>query len=186
MKNIIIYKYPIGKLRVQPVGIVIFAAVMATLVFIQSLKRLIEKEASDKMTSVQLLWLYSIRLSATFVKLALWLYCRTSVNKIVRDYAKDHYCDVVTNVLGLAAAILALGLQVDIELPEDLPLKEAHAIGETLQIRIEELAEVERAFVHPVNCPEANLGLTCFFGLTYPDDIIIIENLYAFLVKAVI
>lgn len=31
MKNINIYKYPIGKLRVQPVGIVVFAAVMATL-----------------------------------------------------------------------------------------------------------------------------------------------------------
>ena len=39
-------------------------------------------------------------------------------------------------------------IQVDIELPEDLPLKEAHAIGESLQIKIEELAEVERAFVH--------------------------------------
>ncbi|KAF3946396.1 hypothetical protein CMV_027330 [Castanea mollissima] len=33
MKNINIYKYPIGKLRVQPVGIIIFAAVMATLGF---------------------------------------------------------------------------------------------------------------------------------------------------------
>lgn len=31
MKNINIYNYPIGKLRVQPVGIIIFAAVMATL-----------------------------------------------------------------------------------------------------------------------------------------------------------
>ncbi|XP_047319287.1 metal tolerance protein 4-like [Impatiens glandulifera] len=31
MKNVNIYKYPIGKLRVQPVGIIIFAAVMATL-----------------------------------------------------------------------------------------------------------------------------------------------------------
>lgn len=31
MKHINIYKYPIGKLRVQPVGIIIFAAVMATL-----------------------------------------------------------------------------------------------------------------------------------------------------------
>lgn len=31
MKSINIYKYPIGKLRVQPVGIIIFAAVMATL-----------------------------------------------------------------------------------------------------------------------------------------------------------
>lgn len=39
-------------------------------------------------------------------------------------------------------------LQIDIELPEDLPLKEAHYIGESLQIKIEELPHVERAFVH--------------------------------------
>ena len=38
--------------------------------------------------------------------------------------------------------------QVDIELPEDTPLKEAHAIGETLQDKLEKLPEVERAFVH--------------------------------------
>lgn len=31
MKTINMYKYPIGKLRMQPVGIIIFAAVMATL-----------------------------------------------------------------------------------------------------------------------------------------------------------
>ena len=43
---------------------------------------------------------------------------------------------------------MVLKKQVDIELPEDLPLKEAHAIGESLQIKIEELLEVERAFVH--------------------------------------
>ena len=44
--------------------------------------------------------------------------------------------------------MLSVDWQVDIELPEDLPLKEAHAIGESLQIKIEELPEVERAFVH--------------------------------------
>nr|XP_010936997.1 metal tolerance protein 4 isoform X1 [Elaeis guineensis] len=223
MKNINIYKYPIGKLRVQPVGIIIFAAIMATLgfqVLVQALERLIENEAPEKMSHAQLVWLYSIMLSATVVKLALWLYCRTSGNTIVRAYAKDHYFDVVTNVLGLAAAVLgdkfywwidptgaiilaiytisnwsgtvwenAVSLvgqsappevlqkltylvlrhdaqikrvdtvraytfgvlyfvEVDIELPEDLPLKEAHAIGESLQIKIEELPEVERAFVH--------------------------------------
>ena len=31
MKRLNIYNYPIGKLRVQPVGIIIFAAIMATL-----------------------------------------------------------------------------------------------------------------------------------------------------------
>ncbi|PRQ44432.1 putative cation efflux protein [Rosa chinensis] len=223
MKNINIYEYPIGKLRVQPVGIVIFAAVMATLgfqVLVQALKQLIEDTPSEKMTSEKLIWLYAIMLIATGVKLVLWWYCRSSGNTIVRAYAKDHYFDVVTNVVGLVAAVLgdefywwidpvgaivlalytisnwsgtvlenAVSLvgqsappevlqkltylilrhhslirrvdtvraytfgvlyfvEVDIELPEDLPLKEAHAIGESLQIKIEELPEVERAFVH--------------------------------------
>ncbi|KAA8549621.1 hypothetical protein F0562_001361 [Nyssa sinensis] len=222
MKNINIYKYPIGKLRVQPVGIIIFAAVMATLgfqVFVQAVEELIRDKPSAKMTSNQLVWLYTIMLSATVVKLALWIYCRSSGNKIVRAYAKDHYFDVITNVVGLVAAVLGdkfywwidpagaiflatytisnwsgtvmenavslvgqsappevlqkltylvirhprvkridtvraytIGVlyfvEVDIELPEDLPLKEAHTIGETLQIKIEKLPEVERAFVH--------------------------------------
>lgn len=96
------------------------------------------------MSYSQLEWLYIIMLSATGVKLALWLYCRTSRSEIVRAYAKvlgssclcianffnrntvfcslisckqtlssllafamqDHYFDVVTNVVGLAAAVL--------------------------------------------------------------------------------
>ncbi|GLT82368.1 hypothetical protein SLE2022_007510 [Rubroshorea leprosula] len=222
MKNINIYKYPIGKLRVQPVGIIVFAAVMATVGFqilIEAVEQLVEDKSSESMSSNQLIWLYAIMLTATVVKLALWLYCRTSKSKIVRAYAKDHYVDVVTNVVGLVAAVLgdkfywwidpagaiALALyiitnwsgtvkenaislvgqsaspdflqkltylvirhpqvkridtvraytfgvlyfvEVDIELPEDLPLKEAHNVGEALQIKIEKIPEVERAFVH--------------------------------------
>ncbi|XVE78791.1 hypothetical protein DITRI_Ditri14bG0006400 [Diplodiscus trichospermus] len=222
MKNTNIYKYPIGKLRIQPVGIIIFAAVMATLgfqVLVQAMEQLIEDKPSEEMSSNQLVWMLTIMLSATVVKLALWLYCKSSSNKIVRAFAKDHYFDVVTNVVGLLAAVLgdkfywwidpagaiALAIytianwsgtvlenavslvgqsaspeflqkltylvirhpqvkridtvraytfgvlyfvEVDIELPEDLPLKEAHTIGETLQIKIEKLPEVERAFVH--------------------------------------
>ena len=39
-------------------------------------------------------------------------------------------------------------VEVDIVLPEEMPLKEAHDIGESLQIKLESLEEVERAFVH--------------------------------------
>jgi len=39
-------------------------------------------------------------------------------------------------------------VEVDIELSEDMRLREAHTIGETLQEKIEKLPEVERAFVH--------------------------------------
>lgn len=186
----------------------------------QAIEQLIKDTPSNKMKEEQVVWLYVIMLTATGVKLVLWIYCRSSGNKIVRAYAKDHYFDVVTNVVGLVAAVLgdrfywwidpvgaiilalytitnwsgtvlenAVSLvgqsaspeflqkltylvlrhdpqikrvdtvraytfgvlyfvEVDIELPEDLPLKEAHAIGESLQIKIEELPEVERAFVH--------------------------------------
>ncbi|KAJ0477048.1 putative cation efflux protein [Helianthus annuus] len=91
MQSINIYKYPIGKLRVQPVGIIVFAAIMATLgfqVLVQAVEQLIENKPPEKMSSLQLLWLYIIMLTATVVKLVLWLYCRSSGNEIVRAYAK--------------------------------------------------------------------------------------------------
>ncbi|KAF5447965.1 hypothetical protein F2P56_033475 [Juglans regia] len=222
MKSINIYKYPIGKLRMQPVGIIIFAAIMATLGFqilIQAVEQLVEVKGSEDMSSSQMIWMCTIMISATVVKLALWIYCKSSGNEIVRAYAQDHFFDVITNVVGLVAAVLgdefywwidpvgaiilavytitnwsktvlenAVSLvgqsaspevlqkltylvimhpqvkridtvraytfgvlyfvEVDIELPEDLPLREAHFIGETLQDKIEKLPEVERAFVH--------------------------------------
>ena len=39
-------------------------------------------------------------------------------------------------------------VEVDIVLPEDMLLHQAHNIGETLQEKLEQLPEVERAFVH--------------------------------------
>ncbi|CAD6338830.1 unnamed protein product [Miscanthus lutarioriparius] len=47
-------KYPIGKLHVQPVGIIVFAAIMATLgfqVLVQDVEQLVENEPGEKMTS---------------------------------------------------------------------------------------------------------------------------------------
>lgn len=105
-------------------------------ILVQAVEELIKDEGRAKMSSNQLFWLYVIMITATLVKLALWLYCRSSGNKIVRAYAKvfgfiilynqpsvikqliiifitctkfdvqDHYFDVVTNVVGLVAAVL--------------------------------------------------------------------------------
>lgn len=52
-------------------------------------------------------WVVVIMVGASVVKLGLMLYCRTFTNEIVRAYALDHVFDVVTNVIGLVAAILA-------------------------------------------------------------------------------
>ena len=45
--------------------------------------------------------------AVTLVKFLLMLYCRSFKNEIVKAYAQDHFFDVITNSLGLAAALLA-------------------------------------------------------------------------------
>lgn len=54
------------------------------------------------------------------------------------------YIDTV-RAYHIGAKIVA---ELDIVLSPDMPLREAHDIGESLQRRIEELGDVERAFVH--------------------------------------
>ncbi|CAO2826165.1 unnamed protein product [Amaranthus hypochondriacus] len=217
------YQYPIGKKRMQPLGILVFASVMATLglqIILESTRQLLSDESDFSLNSDQERWLVGIMLSVTLVKLLLVMYCRSFTNEIVKAYAQDHFFDVITNIIGLIAALLAnyvsdwmdpvgaiiLALytirtwsmtvlenvnslvgksaspdflqkltylcwnhhksirhidtvraytfgshyfvEVDIVLPANMPLQEAHDIGETLQEKIEQLPDIERAFVH--------------------------------------
>lgn len=217
------YQYPIGKKRMQPLGILVFASVMATLglqIILESVRTLISDEDEFNLTKEQEAWVIAIMLSVTLVKLALVIYCRSFTNEIVKAYAQDHFFDVITNTIGLIAVLLAkyishfmdpvgaiiLALytirtwsitvlenvnslvgksaapeylqkltylcwnhhkairhidtvraytfgshyfvEVDIVLPSEMPLKEAHDIGESLQEKLELLPEIERAFVH--------------------------------------
>ncbi|KAG4947642.1 hypothetical protein JHK87_043649 [Glycine soja] len=195
MKNPNQYRYPIGKKRMQPV-------------------------VKPDMDPAKLHWMMGIMVFVTVVKFILMVYCRRFKNEIIRAYAQDHLFDVITNSVGLAAAVLAVKfywwidptgaivialytintwtktvienvgsligrtappdflakltyliwnhheqikhidtvraytfgahyfVEVDIVLPEDMLLHQAHNIGETLQVKLEQLPEVERAFVH--------------------------------------
>ncbi|CAN4096036.1 unnamed protein product [Withania somnifera] len=217
------YQYPIGKKRMQPLGILVFASVMATLglqIILESMRTLISDESDFSLTKEQERWVVGIMVFVTLVKLVLVLYCRSFTNEIVKAYAQDHFFDVITNIIGLVAALLAnyivdwidpvgamilavytirtwsmtvlenvnslVGkaaapeylqkltylcwnhhkaikhidtvraytfgshyfVEVDIVLPADMPLQEAHDIGESLQEKLELLSEIERAFVH--------------------------------------
>ena len=216
------YHYPIGKNRMQPVGIIVFASVMATLglqILIESGRQILVK-AKPEVDPTKVNWMIGIMVLVTIVKFILMVYCRRFKNEIVRAYAQDHLFDVITNSVGLAAAVLAVKfywwmdpagaivialytintwtktvienvwsligrtappdflakltyliwnhhekikhidtvraytfgahyfVEVDIVLPEDMFLSQAHNIGETLQEKLEQLPEVERAFVH--------------------------------------
>ncbi|KAM0829647.1 hypothetical protein ACQ4PT_066754 [Festuca glaucescens] len=217
------YRYPIGKRRMQPLGILVFASVMATLglqIILESTRSLISDGGEFRLTKEQVMWVVDIMLAVTLVKLLLVIYCRSFTNEIVKAYAQDHFFDVITNIIGLVAALLAnyfegwidpvgaiilaiytirtwsitvlenvhslVGqsaspeflqkltylcwnhhkavrhidtvraytfgshyfVEVDIVLPCDMPLQEAHDIGEALQEKLESLPEIERAFVH--------------------------------------
>ncbi|XP_076926087.1 metal tolerance protein 9-like [Bidens hawaiensis] len=222
MRNPNQFNYPIGKNRMQPVGIIVFASVMGTLGFqilLESARQLIAQSHSD-MDSNNEKWVIGIMTGVTMVKFLLMVYCRRFQNEIVRAYAQDHFFDVVTNSVGLVSTVLAVRykwwidpvgaivialytistwartvmenvraligrtappdflakltylvwnhheeikhidtvraytfgshyfVEVDIVLPEDMLLNQAHNIGETLQEKLEQLPEVERAFVH--------------------------------------
>jgi len=222
MRKLNPYLYPIGKKRMQPLGILVFASVMATLglqVVLESIRSLLSHDSMlDLMRSKY--WVVGIMVGTSFVKFLLMVYCRMFSNEIVRAYAQDHFFDVVTNLIGLVAAVLAtmfawwidpagaivLALytmrtwsltvlenvnalvsrtaspdflqkltylcwnhhkeirqidtvraytfgshyfaEVDIVLSSDMPLHQAHDIGESLQNKLESLPEIERAFVH--------------------------------------
>ncbi|CAK9314659.1 unnamed protein product [Citrullus colocynthis] len=216
------YRYPIGKNRMQPVGIVVFASVMATLgiqILLESARELISKVQPDRDPD-KVKWMVGIMASVTVVKFCLTIYCRRFTNEIIRAYAQDHFFDVITNSIGLATALLAIKfywwldplgailialytisnwsktvmenvwsligrtappdylakltylvwnhheeikhidtvraytfgcnyfVEVDIVLPGETSLSQAHDVGETLQDKLEQLDEVDRAFVH--------------------------------------
>ncbi|CAI0402753.1 unnamed protein product, partial [Linum tenue] len=180
MKSINIYQYPIGKLRVQPVGIIIFAAVMATLgklleIFLHMRSRsFLQDHYFDVVTNVVgllaavlgdmyywwidpvgaiILALYTItNWSGTVLENAVSLVGQSAPPEFHQKLTylvlrHHHQIKRVDTVRAYTFGVLYF-VEVDIELPEDLPLKEAHAVGESLQIKIEELPEVERAFVH--------------------------------------
>ncbi|KAK3220982.1 hypothetical protein Dsin_014952 [Dipteronia sinensis] len=222
MKNPNQSYYPIGKKRMQPVGIIVFASVMSSLglqILLESIRALVTNSQHD-MDSRKLKWMIGIMTSVTAVKFFLMIYCRRFKNEIVRAYAQDHFFDVITNSVGLVTAVLAVKfkwwidptgaiiialytistwartvvenvfsligrtappdflakvtyliwnhhkeikhidtvraytfgahyfVEVDIVLSEDMLLHRAHNIGETLQEKLEQLPEVERAFVH--------------------------------------
>ena len=107
MQNMNKYLYPIGKSRMQPLGILVFACIMGTLgfqVFIEGVQQLIGKEHTHHLEDLQLV--IGIMIGVIVVKFFLFLYCRGSRNRSVQTYAQDHRNDVITNTFGLIAAII--------------------------------------------------------------------------------
>ena len=218
------FRYPQGKSRMEPIGVFSFAIIMmlsSLQIIIEAVRRLVSRP------DIELgVFTLSILAFTIFSKAFMGWYCRkVSVqyrSSAAAAYAEDHRNDVLTNLVGVVAAVLAVYIpnlwfldsvgaicialyiifgwlqtgqeqfrfltgrgaspmllqqltyiaanhdprilfvdtvrayhfgisylvEIDIVLPEEMTLRESHDIGESLQHRIEELEDVERAFVH--------------------------------------
>ncbi|KAJ4836425.1 hypothetical protein Tsubulata_043004, partial [Turnera subulata] len=138
------YQYPIGKQRMQPVGIVVFASVMATLglqILFESGRQLITKIA-----------LYTVSNWSGTVMENVWsLVGRTAPPEYLAKltYLIWNHHEEIKHIDTIRAYTFGCNyfVEADIVLPQDMSLCQAHNIGEALQEKIEQLPEVERAFI---------------------------------------
>ncbi|KAI7824776.1 cation efflux protein [Gamsiella multidivaricata] len=93
------HRYPVGKARMEPLGIIVFASVMVTSflqVMLQSFERLLA--GADEPVDLGIIILSLLGLNI-FIKFALWAWCRTMKDSSsVQALAQDHLNDVVFNV----------------------------------------------------------------------------------------
>lgn len=103
------YAYPIGRRRLEPLGVVVFSVIMVTSFFQVSLecfRRLIGNDESIVELTIPAI---IIMASTVLVKFACWLYCRMIKNSSVQALAQDAMTDVVFNVFSI---IFPLGISL--------------------------------------------------------------------------
>ncbi|EPQ25756.1 uncharacterized protein PFL1_06623 [Pseudozyma flocculosa PF-1] len=111
------YKYPVGKKRLEPLGVVIFSVLMVASfcqVLIESAQRLRTVLATgqtdpDAATALPLVGI-AFMLATIGIKTAMWLLYRTSKSSGVRAVAQDAENDVVFNLLSLTFPIIGAHL----------------------------------------------------------------------------
>lgn len=95
------YAYPVGRRRLEPIGVLVFSVIMITSFFQVSIEGLKHMLADDE-TIVQLtIPAIAIMASTVLIKFACWLYCRLINNSSVQALAQDAMTDVVFNIFSI-------------------------------------------------------------------------------------
>ncbi|KAM7279449.1 hypothetical protein ACFE04_006583 [Oxalis oulophora] len=160
------YDYPIGKKRMEPVGIIVFASVMATLgleILLESVRQLASK-SKPHVSNEELKWLIGIMVSVTIALYTICTWAKTVIKNVKSLIGRTAPPEFIAKLTYLVwnhhediqhidtVRAYAFGshyfVEVDIVLHENMYLHKAHNIGESLQEKLEQLPEVERAFVH--------------------------------------
>lgn len=112
-----IYKYPIGKKRLEPIGVIVFSVVMIVSfmqVLVESGKRLLNGLQGDIPPDSEELSIdaIAIMLVTIVVKFFVWIWCRRIKNTSVAALAQDANNDVVFNIVSLIFPLIGGKLDV--------------------------------------------------------------------------
>lgn len=105
------YEYPVGKERLEPLGVVAFSSIMGTAAFtviVAGIQQLISGNTPDEAVNTVQWVVIGGTIFVVIMKLALYLYCRRSANVAVQAFSTDHLNDVVVNTFSMAGALLGV------------------------------------------------------------------------------
>ena len=106
------YAYPVGRQRLEPIGVLVFSVIMITS-FFQVALECFNRLTSDDHSIVQLgLPSITIMASTVLIKFGCWLWCRLIKNSSVQALAQDAMTDVVFNIFSIIFPILGYYLHI--------------------------------------------------------------------------
>ncbi|KAL8816940.1 MAG: hypothetical protein Q9223_004136 [Gallowayella weberi] len=107
------YSYPVGRRRLEPIGVLVFSVIMITSFFQVALECFNRLTNSTDHSIVQLgLPSIIILASTVFIKFGCWLWCRLIKNSSVQALAQDAMTDVVFNLFSIIFPILGYYLHI--------------------------------------------------------------------------
>ena len=95
------YAYPVGRRRLEPIGVLVFSVIMITSffqVFLECFNRLISSDRSVVELGIPAV---VIMASTVLIKFCCWLWCRFIKNSSVQALAQDAMTDVIFNTFSI-------------------------------------------------------------------------------------
>jgi hypothetical protein len=101
------YMYPVGRRRLEPIGVLVFSVIMVTSFFQVALECFSRLTSGDHSVIELGLPAIIIMSSTVFIKALCWLWCRLIKNSSVQALAQDAMTDVIFNIFSI---IFPLGM----------------------------------------------------------------------------
>ncbi|KAE8452126.1 hypothetical protein EG329_001593 [Mollisiaceae sp. DMI_Dod_QoI] len=95
------YQYPVGRRRLEPIGVLVFAVIMVTSFFQVALECLSRLNSGDHSIIELTLPAILIMSSTVIIKGLCWFWCRLVKNSSVQALAQDAVTDVIFNIFSI-------------------------------------------------------------------------------------